>query len=111
VELLPKGVKATTESDDPATATLIKKHVPQVYKLLQNKKNVRKWDPLFVEIFKNSDKIKMAIEPTEKGVRVTETSDDPYTAQLIQEHSKVIDNFVATGWTAAQKENPVPAKK
>ncbi len=111
VELLPNGIKATTESDDQATAVLIKKHVPQVYKLLQSKKNVRQNDPLFVEIFKRADKIKMTIQTTDRGVQVTETSDDPYTVQLIQEHSKVIDNFVATGWTAARKGNPAPPKK
>ena len=110
VELLPNGIKATTESDDLPTAALIKKHVPQMYKFLETDKNARKWDPLFVEIFKHADKIKMTIEPTEKGVRVTETSEDAYAAKLIQEHSKVIDNFVAGGWTAAHKEHPVPAK-
>ena len=65
---------------------------------------------LINEIFKNADKIQMTVEETQKGVKVTETSKDEKVVVLIQEHSKIIDNFVATGWDSAHEEHPVPAK-
>jgi len=81
-----------------------------MYQFVKEGKPVRKWDPLFNEIFKNGDKIQMTVEETQKGVKVTETSKDEKVVALIQEHSKIIDNFIATGWDSAQQEHPVPAK-
>ncbi|RPJ53438.1 MAG: hypothetical protein EHM23_30960 [Acidobacteria bacterium] len=47
-----------------------------MYQFVKEGKPVRKWDPLFNEIFKNGDKIQMTVEETQKGVKVTETSKD-----------------------------------
>ncbi len=68
-------------------------------------------DPLFAEIFKHADKIKMQHEDTDKGVRVTETSDDPYVAKLIQAHAKVVSGFVERGFAEAMKNHPAPDTK
>jgi hypothetical protein len=67
-------------------------------------------DPLFRELFQHTDKIKMNHEDTEKGVRVTETSEDPYVAKLIKAHAKAVSGFVERGFAEAMKNHPVPGK-
>jgi len=62
-----------------------------------------------VAVFKNHDKIKMVVENTERGVKVTETSDDAYTVKLIQAHAVVVSKFVKRGFDEAQENHPVPA--
>jgi len=50
-------------------------------------------DPLFREVFAHADKIVMRHENTPKGVKVVETSGDPYVAKLIQAHAEVVSLF------------------
>lgn len=51
----------------------------------------------------------MTVEETEKGVRVTEISDDAFTAKLIQAHAVVVSSFVSRGFDEAHENHPVPA--
>ena len=44
----------------------------------------------------------------DKGVLVRERSDDPYVVSLIQAHADVVSQFVASGFTEAQKNHAVP---
>ncbi|MFM2003861.1 MAG: hypothetical protein RI963_3287 [Planctomycetota bacterium] len=108
VKELPNGVETLTESDDPEIAAKIIEHVEWMTVRIKETKPIRMRDPLFAEIFKHTDKIKMAHEDTEKGVRVTETSDDPAVAKLIQAHAKVVTAFVEKGFDEAMKNHPVP---
>jgi len=50
----------------------------------------------------------MQHEDTDKGVRVTETSEDPYVVKLIQAHAKVVSGFVDRGFAEAMKNHPIP---
>jgi hypothetical protein len=50
----------------------------------------------------------MEHEETERGVIVTETSEDPYVASLIKAHAKVVSAFVERGFDEARKNHPVP---
>ncbi len=109
VKKLDNGVQTLTESDDPEVAKKIQEHVPAMYKRMKAGRPVRHWDPLFVELFRNADKMTMKIEKTGKGLRVTSTSDDPKAVRLIQAHADVLDRFVAKGFAEAHKEHPVPA--
>jgi hypothetical protein len=68
-------------------------------------------DPLFVEVFKHADKIVMQIEPTSKGVRVIETSTDPYAARLIQAHADVVSLFLKNGREEMMKNHAVPPRE
>ena len=52
----------------------------------------------------------MIHEETVKGVRVTETSEDPYVAKLIKAHAKVVSGFVERGFAEAMKNHTVPGK-
>ena len=111
VKELPNGVETLTESDTPEIAAKIKEHVEWMADRIKTASPIRMRDPLFAEIFKHTDKIKMKHEDTDKGVRVTETSDDPYVAKLIQAHAKVVSGFVERGFAEAMKNHPVPDAK
>jgi len=111
VNELPNGVKTVTESSDPQVAVKIKEHVYWMKERIEKGQPIRMRDPLFAEIFKHADKIKMSYEKTANGVRVTETSDDPYVAQLIKAHAKTLSAFVERGFAEAMKNHPVPDLK
>lgn len=109
VKKLDNGVETVTESDKPEVAKKIQEHVPAMYERLKKNLPVRMWDPLFVEAFKHGKKMKMEITNTAKGVKVTETSDDPVAVKLIQAHADVVSKFVEKGFAEAHTEHPVPA--
>ena len=111
VTKLDDGVATVTESDDDDVADKIKEHVEWMEYRIENTNPIRMRDPLFAELFRHTDKIKIVREETEKGVRVTETSEDPYVAKLIQAHAEVVSGFVARGFAEAMKNHAVPGKK
>jgi hypothetical protein len=111
VKELPNGVETLTESDVPEIADKIKEHVEWMEYRIENTNPIRMRDPLFAEIFKHTDKIEMVREDTEKGAKVTETSDDPYVAKLIQAHAIVVSGFVERGFAEAMKNHAVPSDK
>ncbi len=106
---LPHGVRTLTESEDPEIADKIKEHVEWMKHRVENTQPIRMRDPLFAELFRHTDKIVMKYEDTEKGVRVTETSEDPYVAKLIKQHAEVVSGFVKRGFAEAMKNHPVPS--
>lgn len=107
---LPNGVDTLTESDDDDVAAKIKEHVHWMQVRIEKTQPIRMRDPLFAEIFRHTDKIVMKHEETPQGVRVIETSDDPYVANLIRAHAKVVSGFVARGFQEAMRDHAVPAK-
>ena len=109
VKELPTGVETLTESNDPEIATKIKTHVRSMAERIEKTLPIRMRDPLFAELFRHTDRIKMAHTETEKGIRVTETSDDPYVVKLIQAHAKVVSGFAERGYAEAMRNHPVPA--
>lgn len=111
VKELPNGVETLTESETPDVAAKIKEHVEWMTVRIKDAKPIRMRDPLFAEIFKHTDKITVHHEDTDKGVRVTETSDDPVVVKLIQAHAKVVSGFVERGFAEAMKNHPVPDAK
>ena len=107
----PDGVETLTESDSPEIADKIKEHVMWMEHRITETQPIRMRDPLFAELFRHTSKISMEYEETDKGVRVVETSEDPYVAKLIQEHAKTVSGFVERGFDEAMKNHPVPARK
>ncbi|MCC9603703.1 DsrE family protein [Stieleria sp. JC731] len=105
---LPDGVETLTESDDDEVADKIKEHVEWMQYRVEKVNPIRMRDPLFAELFRHADKIKMVHTDTERGVKVVETSSDPYVAKLIQEHAKVVSGFVARGFAEAMKNHAIP---
>ena len=107
---LPNGVETLTESDDQEIVAKIQEHVYWMQQRIEKTQPIRMRDPLFAELFRHTDKIRMVHKDTDEGVRVTETSDDPYVAKLIKAHAKAVSGFVDRGFAAAMKNHSVPDK-
>ena len=104
------GIQTLTESDKPEVAAWIKEHVASMEMRVKNKNPIHLRDPLFAEVFRHADKIKFAGEETEKGVRVTESSDDPYVVKLIQAHADVVSLILKNGFDEVHRNHAVPAR-
>jgi len=107
--LLPEGISARTVSDDPEIVALLQDHATQMHRRMTEGFGLRKWDPAFVEIFAQADKVDMELTLIEDGVEIRETSADPNVVKLIQAHGHGINAFVDHGGAAASKETPLPA--
>ena len=105
---LPDGVETLTESADPKIAAKIQEHVHWMETRIKDASPIRMRDPLFREIFRHTEKIHMEHQLTERGVKVRETSTDPYVAKLIQAHAEVVSGFVKRGFAEAMKNHAVP---
>lgn len=97
VTQIPGGVRTTTESDDPAVVAQLREHVHSMYARLADGRPINARDPLFAALFENADKIRVKSENTEKGITVTETSDDPKVVDLVRRHAEVVNRFIANG--------------
>ncbi len=104
------GVETLTESDDAEIAAKIQEHVDAMYGRVEDGRPIHMRDPLFAAVFRHADKIKMEMETTDKGVRVIETSEDPYVARLIQAHAQVVNLFVKNGFGEPHKNHAVPER-
>lgn len=109
IQNLPNGVETVTESGDVKVRAMIRAHVAAMYQRLANQQPIRAWDPLFAEVFRESARIKTEMVNTPKGIRVTETSVDPWVVKLVQAHAKVVSEFATEGMPAMHKEHPLPA--
>ena len=101
---LPNGIRTVTESDDPALAAQIKKHVADMGKRVGAGD-----DPgLLIEsealhaIFRDKDKINTSYETTAKGIVVVQTSDDAKTVAALQSHAAEVTDLVQGGMAALQ---------
>lgn len=110
IKELPNGVDTVTESDNAEVASKLQVHVAAMTARLDDKRGIHLRDPLFVEVFKNADKIVVKQEPTTKGIRVVETSSDPYVAKLIKAHAQVVTGFIKNGHAEMMKDHELPAR-
>jgi len=99
---LPDGIRTTTESADPRIAQLIKEHVASMGTRVATGD-----DPgLPIEsdslhsIFRNYDKVRTTVKETDKGVVVTQTSNDRETVAALQQHASEVSDFVTEGMVA-----------
>ncbi len=102
------GVETLTESNDPKLQALLKEHVRAMQQRLVKHQPIRQWDPLFAELFKQADKIRMEVSATTKGMKVVETSADAYVVKLIQAHARGVSEFAKEGMAVMHKEHPLP---
>ncbi len=111
VRQLPNGVETVTTSTDPRIAAKLKEHVAAMYTRMKEGRLIRGFDPLFVALFQNADKIDFRVTPLANGVLVVETSKDPYVARLIQAHAAAVDGFVKEGMAAMHRTTPVAPRR
>ena len=108
VSPLENGVATVTETDDPGIRKVLREHVASMAARVENGWGIHLRDPLFAELFRNADRIALRVEDTERGVRVTETSDDPHAAELIRAHAEVVSGFLANGHAEVMRNHAVP---
>ena len=111
VTKLDDGVETVTESDNPDVAAKIQEHVSAMHKRVREGNGLRFWDDLFAAVFDKHASIEMKVEKTEKGVKVTETSQDADAVPLIQAHADVVSLFVKHGFAEARREHAAPKTK
>lgn len=110
------GVEAVTESDDPAVAAKIIEHAKAMQARMKVGAQVRFWDPVFAELFKKHGAVTIDVTPTDKGVKIVESSADPEAVALLRSHAMGVSEFVREGHKAAPRQtarfnlgDPLPA--
>jgi len=107
---IPDGVETVTESAKPELSVAIRDHVAAMARRIEMGAPIHLRDPLFRELFAHARDITLRQEATDHGVRVVETSADPYVAQLIKAHAAVVTSFIQNGHVEMMRDHPVPAK-
>jgi hypothetical protein len=105
---LPDGIRTVTESDDPQVAQLIKAHVGSMEKRLKEGRIFNLFSPTLPVLFENKDAIATAVETTEKGIVVTQTSTDAKVVAALQAHAVEVSELARDGMLAmmrAAREN------
>ena len=110
VTVRPDGVEALTESRVPAVAAMLQEHVEAMIARVREARPIHRRDPLFRELFAHAAEIVVSYERTATGVRVVESSRDPYVVRLIRAHADVVTAFIANGRSEMMKDHPVPAR-
>lgn len=107
---LPNGAETLTESDDEHIAGLLQEHVPAMAGRVDNNEPLppMTFHPLFTALIKGADKVDFKYEDTEKGIKVTYTSDDPQMVVVIQEHAKLVSRFLKNGMSEIHKPYVLP---
>lgn len=108
VKDIPNGAITVTTSKDPKVARAIQDHALQMYRLMEQGKVVRPFDPLFVALFKYEKHIHHQLFFLHNGLKVIETSKNHYVVKLIQEHAHVVLDFVKRGYDALTDKHPIP---
>jgi hypothetical protein len=109
VLLRQDGVETVTESANPEVTRLLQTHVVSMLARVRDQRPIHRRDPLFAELFRYAERIDARHELTNRGVRVIETSQDPYVVKLIQAHADVVSAFIANGRSEMMKNHPLPA--
>ncbi len=104
----PDGVETVTESDNPMVTAVLVQHVEAMANRVKDQRPIHLRDPLFAELFRNAPTLSMKFERTAKGVKVVETSANPYSAKLIQAHAQVVSLFLANGPIEMRKNHALP---
>ena len=105
---IPNGVRTISTITDPSMVPVLQSHPREMDQHLSKGGQVRNWDPFFVEIAKQHDKIEMSFKNLDNGIEVVSTSDDPEVVKLIRAHAYKVSEFVALGREAAHESTPIP---
>ena len=97
VELVPGGVRTTTESDSPDLVAQLQAHVSDMYSHLNQSSEVTCMSSSLPTLFAHPKDYQRQLTLTAKGVQVTETSSDPALTQAIREHAQEVSGFVKEG--------------
>ena len=111
VVMRPDGVETITDSTNAEVTRLLQTHVAAMLARVKDGRAIHQRDPLFAELFRYADKIEARHDLTAGGVRVVETSQDPYVVKLLQAHAEVVSAFIANGPSEMMKNHPLPPRQ
>ena len=102
---LPEEIRTVTELDDPQVAATIQKHVAEMGKRVEERRDpgLPIETPALHAIFLNNDKIKTTYEMTEKGIVVVQTSTDAAAVKALQDHAAEVTDLAQRGMVAAHE--------
>ena len=103
VELIPGGVRTTTESDSPDLVARLQAHVSDMYSHLNQNSEVTCMSSSLPTLFSHAKDYQRQLMLTAKGVQVTETSSDPALTNAIREHAQEVSGFVQDGMPAMMR--------
>ena len=103
VEMIPGGVRTTTESDSPDLVTQLQAHVSDMYGHLNQDSEVTCMSQSLPTLFRHAGDYQRQLTLTTKGVQVTETSSDPALTQAIRDHAQEVSGFVRDGMPAMMR--------
>ena len=104
------GIETVTESKNPEVTRILQAHVASMLARVKEARPIHLRDPLFAELFRYADRIEAKHEMTTGGVKVVETSKDPYVVKLLHAHAEVVSAFLANGMPEMMKNHPLPQR-
>jgi len=103
VTALPNGIRTVTESKNPQIAAYIIRHVASMEQRLRDSSVFNVASRTLPTIFRNKDKIRTEIQPTARGVALTQTSDDSATVAALQAHALEVSALAHEGMVAMMR--------
>lgn len=103
VSNLPNGIRTVTESDDPKVAQAIKAHVASMEQRLKDGRIFNLFSSTLPVLFDNREKIRTAVEMTQKGAIVTQTSANAQVVAALQSHAGEVDELARDGMAAMMR--------
>jgi len=100
VQLIPGGIRTTTEADSADLTAQLQAHVAAMYLHLEQGSEVTCMSSSLPTMFRNATSYRRVLTNTSQGVTVTETSDQPSLVAAIRAHAKEVTGFVDSGMPA-----------
>lgn len=99
VETLPNGIRAVTGSEDPELMAIIVSHVTGMIARVEEGRDPMVFiqSPTIDILFERRQFIETAIEVTEAGIVVVQTSDDPEVVAALHSHAAEVSDMAARG--------------
>ena len=99
VENLSNGIKTLTETDDPELLEALFNHAAGMIARVDESRDpqIPIQSPTLDYLFAHPDRITTDIEPTDNGLIVIQTSDDPKMVEALQTHAAEVSDLAARG--------------
>ena len=103
VELIERGYRSRTTSDDPEVAAALIAHVRYMKTRMDSGGRVRNWDPAFREIAAYHDRIDTTVRELANGLEIEAVGKDLEAAAVARNHARIVSGFAAEGSAAVQR--------
>lgn len=104
VELIPGGVRTTTESSAPDLVAQLQAHVSNMYARMDQGDEVMCMSSSLPTLFRGADGYQRRLTFTANGVIAEETAGDPALVAAIRDHAVEVTGFVRDGMPAMMQQ-------